>query len=228
MKLAIAITTAPRAAVYLGQTAKSLVTAGAKHLYIFSEPGADVSCIDTACDCSFSLVQRLTRRGNFRNWMEAARQMLDETDAELILMCEDDVQFGSTSINDALAAWPTLENPGFLSLYTPGHYNPPGTPDGVWCPKIQSVYGALGLLFNRGSLSEIIKHDTAKFWKDRYRMLSSEKLACVDTCIGETCMMLHKKMYYFSPSRAQHLGEVSSIDTLKTCPERRQASSFLA
>lgn len=228
MKLAIAITTAPRSVVYLNATAQSLVDAGATHLHLFAEPNSDLSCIDTTSPCGFDLIQRPIRLGNFFNWTSAANRMLEKTDAELILMCEDDVQFGRTSISDALAAWPTLADPGFLSLYTPGHYNPPGTPDGIWCPKIQSVYGALGLLFSRESLSEILDHDTVKFWKDRYRMLSTQQLACIDTCIGEACMVLHKKMWYFNPSRAQHLGEVSSIDTLKTCPERRKASSFIS
>lgn len=121
MQLACAMITAPRAVSYLGITAQSLVAAGVKHVCIFAEPESPLADLDKVRGGTFSLVQRLSRHGHFRNWMGAARSLLD-SDAELILICEDDAKFGRTAIAESLAAWPKLGYPGFLSLYTPSHY----------------------------------------------------------------------------------------------------------
>jgi hypothetical protein len=261
MQLGAAVITAPRSVSYLAQTAQSLVVAGAERLHVFAEPATDLQPLHHVVGCPISLVQRSTRRGNFRNWMEAARHML-ELDNEYILMCEDDVLFGRTSIGDGLAACSMLVNVGFVSLYTPTHYQrlwrvldangkwtgkeyeskataqshatgggrtvvPRDFETGVYAHKFKSLYGALGLLFHRDMLARVVDHDIAKFWKDRYRQLPSEKLACVDTCIGEIMQVLQKDCYFFNPSRAQHIGEISSLDPLKVAKEFRVSSNVL-
>lgn len=262
MQLGIAITTAPRPISYISQTAQSLIAAGADRLHVFAEPGSDLSSLRSMPGCPIELVQRMSRRGNFRNWMESARCMLEQ-DNEFILMCEDDVQFGRTSIQDGLTAYPSLKNVGFVSLYTPTHYQrlwqvldaggrligkeyesvdvarhlaskiegrtvvARDFQEGVYAHRFKSLYGALGLLFHRDMLAMVVGHDIAKFWKDRYRELPSEKLACVDTCIGEIMLVIHKDCYFFNPSRAQHIGEVSVVDPLKLLDPFRVSSNVL-
>jgi len=121
MQPACAMITAPRPVSYLATTAQSLVAAGINRIHIFAEPETPLDALAKVRGGTFSIVQRLRRYGHFYNWMSAARAMLD-TGAELVLMCEDDVQFGRSSLADALAVWPKLQDPGFLSLYTPSHY----------------------------------------------------------------------------------------------------------
>lgn len=121
MQLACAMITAPRPVSYLATTAQSLVTAGIQHIRVFAEPDTPLDALSKVRGGSFSLVQRLRQQGHFHNWMSAARHMCD-SDAELILLCEDDARFGRTAVSDALAAWPKLQSPGCLSLYTPSHY----------------------------------------------------------------------------------------------------------
>lgn len=256
-RLSVAITTAPRPESYLGRTLASLTAAGATDIHVFSEPGTDLRCLQ---EFPASLIQRKDRRGNFRNWMEAARAMLD-TGAEMILMAEDDVLFGQSSLKDALDVWSTLGNVGFLSLYTATHYQlewhlkigdriikrfraedvargkvetHPGShvepyefPEGVMAPQIDSLYGALALLFHRDILARVVENDVAKFWKDRYRHLPSSELSCVDTCIGEIMNVLHLKMWFFNPGRAQHIGEKSSIDVLREISPFRRSHKVL-
>lgn len=261
-RIAIAVTTAPRGTVYLGTTLRSLAAAGAKNAYVFAEPDTDLACLNSVpSSCAVSLTKRVDRRGNFRNWMEAAKTML-ATKHEYILMAEDDVLFGKTSLGDALEVFPRLENAGFLSLYTPTHYQMewqltaasgellgryetedvavrraiklPGShvriyeyPEGIMSPKIDSLFGALALLFHRDILAKVVEHDIAKEWKDRYRQLSSKNLACVDSCIGEIMNVLHLKMWYFNPGRAQHIGEVSCVNPDFGLSARRKSLKVL-
>lgn len=264
MKLGCAVITAPRKTSYLEQTVRSLAIAGIERVQVYAEPGSDTECLrSTKSLCESPVTYWTSRRGNFRNWMESARRMV-EMDHDLILMAEDDVLFGHTSISDATACWSFLDNPGFLSLYTPTHYQrswlvrnsdgvvvaqhittedvavryaervpgytaePFDYPPGLYCPRIDSLFGALGLVFSREVLSMLLENDVAKFWKDRYRETSSEDLACVDCCIGEVMQVRHLKMWYFNPGRAQHLGETSSLDPLrKISPLRISHNAFL-
>lgn len=261
MKLGCAVITAPRKVSYLGHTIGSLFSAGIDYVHVFAEPQSDLGCLEGVLD-RVRITSWPSRRGNFRNWMQAAREM-SGMDYDLILMAEDDVLFGRTSISDALLAWPLLDSPGFLSLYTPTHYQrswrvsgADGSvllsgirtedvakrhaerlsaiaeavdyPPGLYCPEIDSLYGALGLLFSREVLAMLIENDVAKFWKDRYRDIDSEDLACVDSCIGEVMQVKHLNMWYFNPGRAQHIGEFSSIDSLRSMsPLRVSHNAFL-
>ena len=115
----VGITTAPRSRSYLSECVISLASAGFEGVRVFAEPGTDLGGLTS----SARLIQRPTRLGAWHNWREMCRELLDTSDAEIILTVQDDTLFSTTAGERLQALWPAdVSQLGFLSLYSPSHY----------------------------------------------------------------------------------------------------------
>lgn len=120
MDIVIGITTAPRSngVTYLGPCVASIRAAGFEDVRIFAEPDSPLNGCDGA-----TIVQRATKRGAWRNWFEMCRDLLETTNAPIILTVQDDTLFSVAARQALEKYWPAdTSEVGFVSLYTPAHY----------------------------------------------------------------------------------------------------------
>jgi len=158
---AVAVTTAPRTGNTLPQCVSSLRTAGWEPI-IFAEPGSQT--IEDA-----ETVTNKTKLGIWHNWLQSARWCVHNTNAAFILTVQDDVTFhpDSKTFTESIL-WPSSKC-GFVSLYTPKHYQiKDGDPD-AWQPGIRrvrtgSLWGACALVWPRSVLQEVVDHPIASSW----------------------------------------------------------------
>lgn len=121
--LVAGITTAPRPreTSYLGRCVDSLLTAGATDVRIFAEPNSDLSNVANH-PSPLTIVQRAERFGAWRNWRAMCRQLLAESAAPLVMTIQDDTVFAPDALQYLAEHWCELRDVGFVSLYTPAHY----------------------------------------------------------------------------------------------------------
>lgn len=115
--ITIGITTAPRAGGLLPGCVASLRRAEATDLHVFAEPESDVTNV-----ADVTVHQRDRRFGAWHNWREMCRELLDSSTSPIVLTVQDDTIFSQHALARLVELWPTLTNIGFLSLYTPSHY----------------------------------------------------------------------------------------------------------
>lgn len=120
-RIIAAVTTAPRSRSYLSECLASIADAGFSDVRVYAEPGSDVA--EPSRLSGADVVQRDRRFGAWHNWREMCRELLDKTDAEVILTVQDDSIFSETALERLQQLWPAdVSQLGFLSLYSPSHY----------------------------------------------------------------------------------------------------------
>lgn len=218
---AVAVTTAPRTGNTLPQCVNSLRQAGWEPI-IFAEPGSPT--IEDA-----ETVNNKQRKGIWHNWLQSARWCLKKTSAEFILTVQDDVTFhpdSKTFVESIL--WPSPKC-GFVSLYTPKHYQLKEGDPAAWQPGIRrvrtnSLWGACALVWPRSVLQDVVNHPTAASWlgvpprnSDRSkartaRRADPSKINNSDTAIGRILKSLQREFWYIDPSPAQHVSRFSTVN----------------
>jgi len=221
---AVTITTAPRTVNYLPEVLASLSAAGWSDPIVFAEPGAVVPY-------GVRAVKHERRMGCFRNWLQSAQWALDNTDADQILMMQDDtvVHPDSRILAEQFLLWP--DDAAFVSLYTPSHYSKDRR--GLLRIHTKNLWGTCAVIWRRDILRQIVDSEFIRTWhgmepkrrKDEPRHehrrrviafhadreLHPEKINQSDYAAGKAVLRLAKRMYYVSPSPAVHIAEVSSI-----------------
>lgn len=198
----VAITTSPRAVSYLAACVVSVKKAGATNPIVYAEPESRTEEIDT------TIVHRQETLGCWRNWVATAEDLL-KGPGDLLMIIQDDTLL---SVNAFDIQWPDRDDVGFVSLYTPKHYTK--EKDGLHPVVTKSLWGACAMIFERDKLRAILDHPIAKTWKGagkKVRNPPPEKVKNIDTAIGKVCNALGLKMFFHSPSLAQHIGAYSSI-----------------
>ena len=155
--------------------------------------------------------------GAWRNWMFAAMDMLAQTDADGILMVQDDTVW-SPSARKALERmkWPA-KDVGYVQCAVSSGYAPHcrGKPKGlVKLPEamITTVMGAWGVLFPRSSLERIVKFGLERGWCGVHKHRSGTvwekdpaKRKAIDQFIGVATKSEGLSAWVWNPSLAQHL-----------------------
>lgn len=166
------------------------------------------------------------KMGNFGNWIQAVRDLLDKyPQSDTFLICEDDIEITqgiSTFIGSRL--WPA-RNCGAISLYCPAmaHYSfKPGlnrTNVIYHEPAMthNNLVGALALLFPRRSLQDLVYNFDAinnwpgSHWQRKNPPTPEWDRKAVDTWIGRTLVKMGYSIWHFYPSFVDHVGETSSL-----------------
>jgi len=213
--ITVVVTTAPRIECYLEDTLNSIDACGWKPM-IFAEPGSTKT--------RFPSIEWTTRQGLWWNW-KLASQWAIEQNTRYIMTVQDDCLFHPDT-KKVLDRLPELPNMGYLSLYTPAHYqeDQDGNPiKGLYTVAVSSAWGALSLIFERETLIKVLQDDRAKNWigikpKDassnwREEQASHpERIKNSDYIIGSILSYtLAKNLYYLSPSPCFHSAKYSSV-----------------
>lgn len=195
--IAIAIITAPREQPTLERTIKSIREAGYQYepIFIFAEPGVERYIADNVVTFTHQ-----TKLGHFANYKNSLRWMRDNTPHDLVLMCEDDVEFAKDSKSYVTHGLKTIgtKDIGYFSLYTPVHnanliadkvigWNEANLYDHAW--------GALAYLVPKDSLINVEQMPGSCADRDFTVWLNRQNL----------------KTYHHLPSLAKHIGITSTL-----------------
>jgi hypothetical protein len=115
--IAVGIITAPRERPTLVRSVESFKAAGFQTAVVFAEPGSEACVAD-----GVHTEQNAIKRGNFRNYIHALRQLFDQTTFDWIMICEDDIQWArdaAAALTWDLAHWSKDDRVGAISLYCP-------------------------------------------------------------------------------------------------------------
>ena len=163
--------------------------------------------------------------GNFGNWIQTARDILENTTAEVIMICEDDILIAPNIrhfVEEQL--WPSTDC-GVVSLYCPAMTQYRTTVRGLNETRIklrepmgsmENLVGALALLFLPAVLRSIVYDDSVHGWRGSHSQSRDSRTKlwerkAIDTWIGRTILKLGYKAYHFYPSLVEHAGDVSSM-----------------
>lgn len=174
---------------------------------IFSEPG-------TVTRGDMIAMPNDHRRGNYWNWIYAAKMMLIEDNEsrlnpDAILITEDDA-LHSRNIRPFLEhiMWPSPRC-GAISLYCPNvpYYRKPTAR--IFQSDRPNHVGALSLLFRPECLREILADEEAVnswrgSWDQKHRNIPPHEIKAVDAWIGETMIKHGWNIWVCSRSLVQH------------------------
>lgn len=217
----VGVTTAPRGVPTLERCLASLARAGWGRPRIFAEPEAPVPA-------GLSVTRRASRMGAWPNWYLAlAELVLLDPLADCYFLSQDDVVY-CRHVREFLEQdlWPARET-GLVSLYCPSiyhgkqqlpNYGPHEVAEGF------GLVGALTYLFPAASArallqdTQVIEHRL----KGRHRGLCN-----IDAVVGRWAQQTGRKVFYYSPALATHIGETSSIWPNQPARPSRTSSNFL-
>jgi hypothetical protein len=209
----VVVTTAPRQECTLIETLESLEDCGWIPT-IFAEPQSSLSGIRARFDNE-------TRLGVWHNWLKAVRWAIEQSN-EYILTVQDDIDFHPESklLLDELD-WP--EDAGYISLYTPSHYQNDDRL-GFYPVPTKCMWGACALVFKKQILIDFLKDPRVQSWRGispKTKSIAAEVMALrekepwrvqnSDYIIGKIVRTLNKQLYYFNPSLCSHIARYSSI-----------------
>ena len=123
--------------------------------------------------------------------------------------------------------WPE-EKVGFVSLYTPAHYNKKPhnkkekRPCGLNRIHTKSMWGACALVWPRKVVEEMLEHNIVKNWIGaptrtknskvmQKRRENSQLVQNSDTAIGKLMNKMGRSMWFMDPSPVEHFATTSSI-----------------
>lgn len=228
-KWAVGVTTAPRAKPTLERCLKSLRDAGWSEPRIYAEPGSELFVgIDEQL-----IRSRARRLGAWRNWRESLRELVAEIpDADAYVMVQDDTVFcrGVREFLDGVLWRRVLPNHedgsgatsfcvdsiGVVSLYCPKPYAA-----GIGFNEVKrgwSLIGALAYVFTPESAKAILSDGYVRNFSGKRN---------IDSVVGRWASRAGKKVFYLSPSLAQHIGDTSTVWDRATVGGRRRSSNFV-
>jgi len=214
MKVDVCVTTAPRDPCTLPRCRQSLLDAGWDSVTVYAEPHSDLRCIDRAKD---RVVQRRMKFGAWRNWLFAALDMVERSNADGILIVQDDTEWRSDARNEIeKQQWP-CKNVGYIQCAVSLGYS-------KWCREktarivrlpdrmVPTVMGAWGTLFPRQVLAKIVEWGLVNGWHGNHLRRGESRWEpdpalrkAVDSFFGKAASALHLSAWVYNPSLAQHL-----------------------
>jgi len=197
MDLAMAMISAPRPRPTVEFSLGALRRGGFRQpVHVFEEPGTRVVRRP-------NVVVHTNRRqlGLWQNWLQAARYLLRETTAPLLLLCEDDIALcpaAAAVLRRGLADIPQHEF-AVASLYTPRHNVSASEGRFGWQATNlgRATWGALAYCFSRRSLEDILASAPVG---------NTGRNGHTDAIIGAACHAIGRKMFAHLPSLADHTG----------------------
>lgn len=209
MKWVYGITTvAERRDSLLPRTLRSLSAAGFPTPRLFID-GAEN--IEPWKHFNLPITARYPKVRAFGNWvLSLAELLLRDGNADRYAIFEDDVLF-TRNLRQYLEALPFPKR-GFWNLYTrqPGHQLAPPSPNyRGWYLSNQKGKGALGLIFNRDGVLDLLSHKEHVISRPIHA--SDGWQWRTDTAIIEAMSQLGYKEYIHAPSLTQHTGIRSTI-----------------
>jgi GT2 family glycosyltransferase len=204
MKIAVAVTTAPRDTETLSNCLISLRGAGFAQPTVFAEPGSDLSGVTDE-----KVIQRSFKYGAWRNWIYTAKAMcLSKVDA--VFMVQDDTVFAPGS--EACLQrdlWPH-KKVGYVQVAVSSGYSRKAPNQGLNEVEATSVLGAWAVIFPRDVLEKIVELGLSHGWRglhsDAVERVADKRKA-IDPFIGEACALLDRKAFVFNPSLAEHVAQ---------------------
>lgn len=195
--ISIGIISSPRENPTLERTINSLRSSGfgREQIFLFLEPDAPMYHGDNIIP-----LRNTEKLGAFGNYKDALRWMGDNAPTDLILMCEDDVEFvpdARTYLNYGLKNI-SLEDLGYMSLYTPVH-NAKLISDPVRGWNEANLYHE-----SWGALAYLIPKDAL------YRIQEMEG-SCADRDFTVWLNKKGLKTYHHIPSLSKHIGDTSTL-----------------
>jgi hypothetical protein len=213
--ITVVVTTAPRVECYLKETLYSIKEAGWQPV-VFAEPGSTKT--------EFQTITWDKKQGLWHNWQLAAKWAMN-TESEYIMTIQDDCYMHPDTKN-LLDQIPDLPSMGYLSLYTPSHYqdDQDGNPiKGLYTVSVTSVWGALALIFHKDTLRQLLDDVRAKEWIGikpknapidwrQQQQANPDRIKNSDYIIGSILhYSMSKHLYYLSPSPCRHIARYSSV-----------------
>jgi hypothetical protein len=202
--LAMAMVTAPRSRPTLAHSLETIRSAGfTTEVHVFAEPG----CTAEQWDSSIAVVPHFNPRrlGAWENWRQAATFLLEHSQAEFLVLCEDDIGLAtdaSAALDYVISHHPPADI-GYISLFTPWHNVLGQRVAPGWQPLRIGfhTWGALFYCFPRPSLVKLLAA-TAN--------LPSTPKPYADWAISQACERLDLKCLFHLPSLCEHTGHGNS------------------
>ena len=223
----VAVTTAPRREPTLQVCLDSMLINGWRP-YIFAEPGA----YQLNDEYKENLILHKEKKGIWWNWVESCRYALENSNADIIMTVQDDSLFHPDSRSFAESfLWP-CSSTGFVSLYTPKHYNQrqhlkskPFRELGLNHIRTRALWGVCALIWPRKVLEIVMDHPMIESWrgarlktksawenKKLERERNPHTIQNSDTAIGGILNRLNRSMWFFDPSPVQHISKYSATN----------------
>ena len=217
-----AVTTAPREIPTIKTCLESLQIAGFEP-FVFAEPGSP----DLPLEFKETTIRNKKKKGVWHNWLDSIRYALNNSDANIIMTVQDDSLFhpDSKSFTESIL-WPH-KKVGFVSLYTPKHYNikphkKTALRDcGINRVITKSLWGACALVWPRKVLEELLEQDLTKNWEGaptktknstvmQKRREDPSLVQNSDTAIGKLMNRMGRTMWFMDPSPVNHFATTSA------------------
>ena len=203
--LAIAMTTAPRRTPTLHRALPSLRDAGVyEDVHVFAEPNT-FGQIQPPGEAWTRVHVHATKQGCFGNWRCAIQHLLSHTDAQWLLIVQDDAIWlpGSAVILRTQMIARQEQRTGFLSPYVTAKDVESTFVDG-W-NEYQggwNLWGAIALCMKRDAAEELLRHP---------RFVQHQGTQQVDAVVAASMLDLGYPSYVHVPSLVDHVGETSTI-----------------
>ena len=220
-----AVTTAPREIPTLDTCLDSLEICGFKP-FIFAEPNSPKP---HARHEEF-IIQNEERRGVWWNWIDSLKYGIENTDANIFLTVQDDSMFHPDCKAFAeKILWPD-DRTGFVSLYTPKHYNivpkfkTKTRPIGINRIYSRALWGACAMIWPRAVVEAMLEHPFLDNWhgastktKTHWEKIKKQRkeepwrIQNSDTGIGHLMNRMERSMWFVDPSPVNHVALTSAI-----------------
>jgi len=214
IKIAVAITTAPREGEFLlERCVKSLLDTGFNRPLIFAEPDSPTTPF---IDASADTIHRSKRYGEWHNWWRAIKETLERRpDADAIMTVQDDIFF-CRNVREWLdhILWPSAEC-GVVHVYTSRKYGR-SQPRGLSRLPVNltlDMAGACALVFPRHVAQKLVNHAILEGWRGHTRETITEpsRMEGVDTYVGLALYDLRHEVWVHNPSLAEHDSVYSTL-----------------
>ena len=200
--LAIAMIACSRPELDIQEAVRQVRNGGfGETLHLFCEPGmAELEPLQDV-----AIHRNASRLGVLGNWHNSLRWLVDHTDADYLMICEDDVAYCRGARSTWAAAVEIADRVGFWSLYTPvrdrclvGH-----TLGWTASNRGRDTWGTQALCFPRRSAEVLLQYQPL-YDEDQLR-------GPTDAIVAQCFVDARIPCYYHNPSLADHIGRVSSI-----------------
>ena len=182
-------------------------------IHAFVEPGADQHVPDVD-RWNIRVHNNKTKLGCFPNFKHGLTWLLENTDADWVLMVQDDAVWRRDSHNLLVnaAMHPDLQKAGMLSPYTskavvPGRFLDPKPDDNRWVEckfHNKAFWGAVAMMFPRASAERLL-NESQRFRNHKHH----RKL---DVIVGNSLRReLQMQIMVHVPSLVDHIGSWSTL-----------------
>jgi glycosyltransferase involved in cell wall biosynthesis len=204
-RIAIGIITCNRAESGLRLACEQLRRAGFyEPIHIFCEPDSAVIPAERGLNVHVNNV----RLGNVGNWVHCLRFLTEHTNAEFILVCEDDIavsQNAKTLLESQLHHLP--DEIGFWSLYTPSRDRDlfQGETGWVQLNRGWEAWGTQAMCFPRRAALRLIEFEALN--------APAPFSGPTDAIVAKYFLDRGSPCFYHNPSLVEHVGAISTIGT---------------